>query len=201
MGLERQHVWVMAMDLPEAKGTYVLIALVTRMKRLEIGGLGACDIVPGYYAYVGSAFGAGGLRARIGHHLESTAGPHWHIDYLLGVAEPVEVWYTRPIRSWSVTGRNCWKKRRVFVCRFAGLVRRITTEAGRAIYSSRRGGPLSHGFARRSRSTSKALRPNCICQNTCCSTELTPPKPRQAAGRQDPEPGDLFLPPETPATR
>jgi len=86
---------VMAMDLPEAKGTYVLIACVAQMKRLEIGGLGACDIVPGYYAYVGSAFGAGGLRARIGHHLESTAAPRWHIDYLLGVAEPVEVWYTR----------------------------------------------------------------------------------------------------------
>jgi Uri superfamily endonuclease len=48
----------MAMDLPETKGTYVLIALVTRMKRMEIGGLGACDLMPGYYAYVGSAFGA-----------------------------------------------------------------------------------------------------------------------------------------------
>jgi len=85
----------MAMDLPEAKGTYVLIALATRMKRLEIGSLGACDIVPGYYAYVGSAFGTGGLRARMGHHLESTAAPHRHIDYLLGVAEPVEVWHMR----------------------------------------------------------------------------------------------------------
>ncbi len=83
----------MAMDLSEAKGTYVLIALVAQMKRLEIGRLGAYDIVPGFYAYVGSAFGPGGLRARIGHHLESTAAPHWHIDYLLGVAEPVEVWY------------------------------------------------------------------------------------------------------------
>jgi len=86
---------MMAMDLPEAKGTYVLIAFVAQMKRLEIGRLGAYDIVPGYYAYVGSAFGEGGLCARIGHHLESTATPHWHIDYLLGVAEPVEVWYTR----------------------------------------------------------------------------------------------------------
>ena len=64
---------MMAMDLPEAKGTYVLIAFVAQMKRLEIGRLGAYDIVPGYYAYVGSAFGAGELRARIGHHLESTA--------------------------------------------------------------------------------------------------------------------------------
>ena len=82
------------MDLPEAKGTYVLIATVAQMKRLETARLGAYDIVPGFYAYVGSAFGAGGIRARLAHHLESTAAPHWHIDYLLGVAKPVEVWYT-----------------------------------------------------------------------------------------------------------
>ena len=36
------------MDLPEAKGTYVLIASVAQMKRLEIGRLGAFDIVPGF---------------------------------------------------------------------------------------------------------------------------------------------------------
>ena len=84
----------MRMDLSEAKGTYVLIASVAQMKRLEVGRLGTFDIVPGFYAYVGSAFGAGGLRARIGHHLESTAAPHWHIDYLLGIAEPIEVWFS-----------------------------------------------------------------------------------------------------------
>jgi Uri superfamily endonuclease len=82
------------MDLPEDKGTYILIASVAQMKRLEIGSLGAFAFVPGFYAYVGSAFGAGGLRARVGHHLESTAAPHWHIDYLLGIAEPVEVWFS-----------------------------------------------------------------------------------------------------------
>ena len=82
------------MDLPDEKGTYVLIASVPQMKRIEIGQLGEFDIVPGSYAYVGSAFGAGGLCARIGHHLESTASPHWHIDYLLQVAQPIEVWYT-----------------------------------------------------------------------------------------------------------
>ena len=79
--------------LPEAKGTYVLIAFTARMKRLEIGRLGTYDILPGFYAYVGSAFGPGGLRARLQHHLESVAQPHWHIDYLLRHAEPVEVWY------------------------------------------------------------------------------------------------------------
>ena len=55
------------MDLPDEKGTYVLIASVPQMKRLGIGQLGEFDIVPGYYAYVGSAFGAGGLYARISH--------------------------------------------------------------------------------------------------------------------------------------
>lgn len=82
------------MDVPDEKGTYVLIASVPQMRRIEIGRLGAFGLVPGFYAYVGSAFGAGGLRARIGHHLESTAAPHWHIDYLLQVAQPVEVWYS-----------------------------------------------------------------------------------------------------------
>ncbi len=43
------------------------------MKRFEMGRLGRFDIIPGYYAYVGSAFGSGGLPARLGHHLKSTA--------------------------------------------------------------------------------------------------------------------------------
>ena len=82
------------MELPEAKGTYVLITFAGQMTRLESGRLGTFAIVPGFYAHVGSAFGSGGLRARMGHHLESTAAPHWHIDYLLRVADRVEVWYT-----------------------------------------------------------------------------------------------------------
>ncbi|MGA2660124.1 MAG: GIY-YIG nuclease family protein [Verrucomicrobiota bacterium] len=82
------------MDLPEDKGTYILIAQVLQMKRLEIGSLGQFDIVPGFYAYVGSGFGSGGLRGRIYHHLASTAEPHWHIDYLLRVATPVEAWFS-----------------------------------------------------------------------------------------------------------
>ena len=84
----------MTTDLPDETGTYILIVQVSQMKRLGIGSLGEFDIIPGFYAYVGSAFGSGGLRARIGHHLESTAEPNWHIDYLLQVATPVEVWLT-----------------------------------------------------------------------------------------------------------
>ena len=83
----------MDVELPETKGTYILLVRLNQAKRLEIGRLGAFDLVPGFYAYVGSAHGAGGLRARIQHHLESTAERHWHIDYLLRWAVPVEVWY------------------------------------------------------------------------------------------------------------
>ncbi|MGD0262466.1 MAG: GIY-YIG nuclease family protein [Verrucomicrobiota bacterium] len=87
------------MELPEDKGTYILIARVSQMKTLEIGSLGKFDIIPGFYAYVGSAFDSGGLCARIGHHLESTAEPNWHIDYLLQVATPIEIWFTTADRK------------------------------------------------------------------------------------------------------
>ena len=60
-------------DLPGAKGTYVLIAFVPQTRRSEIGRLGTYDLIPGFYAYVGSSFGSGGLRARVHHHLESVA--------------------------------------------------------------------------------------------------------------------------------
>jgi Uri superfamily endonuclease len=87
------------MNLPGEKGTYVLIAQVSLVKNLKIGSLGKFEIVPGFYAYVGSAFGPGGLRARLGHHLESTAEPHWHIDYLLRVATPIEIWFSTAQRK------------------------------------------------------------------------------------------------------
>jgi Uri superfamily endonuclease len=87
------------MEFPEEKGTYILIASVAQVKCIEIGSLGRCEVIPGFYAYVGSAFGFGGLQARIGHHLESTAAPHWHIDYLLEHAVLMEVWVTTANRK------------------------------------------------------------------------------------------------------
>jgi Uri superfamily endonuclease len=37
--------------------------------------------LPGYL-YVGSAFGRGGLRARVGHHARRAVRFHWHVDYI-----------------------------------------------------------------------------------------------------------------------
>ncbi len=60
---------------------------------LSIGKLGDFAIVPGYYLYVGSALGAGGLRARISRHLRLVSRPHWHIDYLKPHLAMDSIWY------------------------------------------------------------------------------------------------------------
>ena len=70
----------------------------TIQRPLKIGKLGVLQLRPGYYLYVGSAFGPGGIKARLAHHQEKTARPHWHVDYLRQVLEPVECWYTHDSR-------------------------------------------------------------------------------------------------------
>lgn len=59
---------------------------------LEAGRLGRIRFDPGCYAYVGSAFGPGGLEARISRHLRNDKRRHWHIDYLLEWTDVVRIW-------------------------------------------------------------------------------------------------------------
>ena len=75
-------------------GTYVLILRSTRGSPVVVGQLGVLHLEPGYYAYVGSALGPGGLGARLGRHLQGPGRVHWHIDYLRAQADPVEAWYS-----------------------------------------------------------------------------------------------------------
>lgn len=49
---------------------------------------------PGFYVYVGSAFGPGGVKARVSHHLTITPRPRWHIDFLRASSAVDEVWIT-----------------------------------------------------------------------------------------------------------
>ena len=84
-------------NFPKLKGSYALILGPYRKGAagsVAIGRLGTLALQWGYYLYVGSAFGSGGLAARLKHHLHSTARPHWHIDYLKEHLAPVEVWVT-----------------------------------------------------------------------------------------------------------
>lgn len=87
------------------KGTYVLILHLKKGAKLQIGKLGCFDFKRGYYAYVGSAFGPGGLAARLKHHLTISTNPHWHIDYLRKTAPVIETWVyssqTRYEHEWA----------------------------------------------------------------------------------------------------
>ena len=74
-----------------APGSYVLLFEVRRARRVRVGRLGALRLRPGWYAYAGSAFGPGGVRARVRRHL-APSRRHWHVDYLRPGARLVEVW-------------------------------------------------------------------------------------------------------------
>lgn len=80
--------------LPALPGSYVLHLLLQEPVLLAVGRSGSFAFSPGSYLYFGSAFGQGGLRARLAHHLRGTASPRWHIDYLRRLAAPVGGWYS-----------------------------------------------------------------------------------------------------------
>jgi Uri superfamily endonuclease len=69
-------------QLPNLPGVYVLQLHLAQPTRLVVGKLGAFHLRPGEYVYVGSARGPGGLRARLGRHIQGNGIPHWHIDAL-----------------------------------------------------------------------------------------------------------------------
>ena len=80
--------------LQSTPGTYALILSAAADELLQIGRLGQLHVRAGFYVYVGSACGPGGVRARVAHHCRRAARPHWHIDYLRGVAPLTALWYT-----------------------------------------------------------------------------------------------------------
>jgi len=69
------------------KGSYILVIFLENDSKIRIGGLGLVAFKRGFYCYVGSALGPGGIEKRVGRHLrtckEKKCSPHWHIDRLL----------------------------------------------------------------------------------------------------------------------
>ena len=74
-------------------GTYALVLSSRSTDLIQIGRLGALQLQSGFYVYVGSALGPGGVRARLAHHLKPSRRPHWHIDYLRAHTSVAEIWY------------------------------------------------------------------------------------------------------------
>jgi Uri superfamily endonuclease len=73
-------------------GTYALILQNRSTGKVQIGRLGQIELVPGYYIYVGSAFGPGGVRARVSRHWRADKPKHWHIDHLREFVPPLSAW-------------------------------------------------------------------------------------------------------------
>lgn len=82
-------------DLPPEAGTYVLWIDLRQPLQVSVGRRGEHVLPSGVIAYVGSARGPGGLRARLGRHLRAEKKPHWHIDALTTRVPVVAIWLVR----------------------------------------------------------------------------------------------------------
>ncbi len=75
-------------------GTYALVLENKQAFETDVGRFGILSVKPGYYIYVGSAFGPGGVKARVKRHGAREKSLHWHIDYLSVRMRLVNTCYT-----------------------------------------------------------------------------------------------------------
>lgn len=95
--------------IPSRPGTYALVLHLATTTEIEVGKLGRSTYPAGFYIYVGSALGSGGLAGRLKRHGEPTTSPgwraRWHIDYLRHYAKLTQIWYvqqaTRREHDWA----------------------------------------------------------------------------------------------------
>lgn len=96
---------------PDGPGTYVLVTQLPRSERICIGRLGRFQFPAGFYTYIGSARGPGGVAARVRRHLRQVKPLRWHIDYLRARSLSVEIWSTADARrlecAWAAAMCRC----------------------------------------------------------------------------------------------
>ena len=80
-----------AAELSQEPGAYALVIALDAPLVLDIPRFAGCVLPPGTYVYCGSAYGPGGLRARIGRHLRSTKAARWHVDRLTAAGRIVDL--------------------------------------------------------------------------------------------------------------
>jgi len=81
-------------QIPSDKGVYVVFLRCDKRMDIRVGSLGIISVQEGIYAYVGSAFGGGGLKSRLSRHLKTAKKCRWHIDYIRRHMKAVSLWYT-----------------------------------------------------------------------------------------------------------
>ena len=102
-----QHIHAL---LPSEPGTYALILHCHTAGEQPVGALGQVRTEVGFYIYVGSALGPGGIRGRVARHLREAKKPHWHIDYLRRTMPVTAIWYAETAsvqeHHWALTIDN-----------------------------------------------------------------------------------------------
>lgn len=71
-----------AAKLPREGGAYALLIRLDEPLQLDIPKFKGADLMPGSYVYCGSAYGPGGIRARVSRHLRTCKPMRWHVDRL-----------------------------------------------------------------------------------------------------------------------
>lgn len=75
------------------RGTYALLLHLEASQTVMVGALGTLSFPSGWYLYLGSARGPGGLSARLARHRRPNGKRlHWHIDYVRAVTRLAQVW-------------------------------------------------------------------------------------------------------------
>jgi Uri superfamily endonuclease len=79
-------------------GVYLLVLRLVSDQLIAVGrSVAQADFRAGWYVYVGSAIGSGGVKSRVQRHrLRSEDGKklHWQIDYLCEFAIVTEAWFS-----------------------------------------------------------------------------------------------------------
>ncbi len=73
--------------IPAAGGAYVIRVRLRKAVAFQSGRLAGQRLARGLYLYCGSAYGPGGLAARVGRHLRRGKAVRWHIDHLTETGE------------------------------------------------------------------------------------------------------------------
>lgn len=74
---------------PMAAGAYALLIHAERDVIVRRSGFDHI-FVPGWYVYAGSAYGPGGIGARLRRHFRQDKPIHWHVDHLTVAADALE---------------------------------------------------------------------------------------------------------------
>lgn len=73
---------------PNWTGAYAVVMHLSKPVRFD-GRRLSQNLDAGWYAYAGSAYGPGGIRARLRRHFKKEKKLHWHVDHLTAVADDI----------------------------------------------------------------------------------------------------------------